>query len=178
MTIYKVPKFSGLSILLYFYSYLCRMRMKRTILLTLMTLANILLLVHVVMPHSHHDGIVCFSLSEINHHSHCTTHQHDDIGACCAEHCEHNEHHNHQNSEDCDLKDIVLRSDSDTHQDLIPCPNCLSLQYIIYTLNDLYLEEPQFGQWLVEKPYLENYTPPFVGTIKSLRAPPVSYFLG
>ena len=154
------------------------MRLKRQITLTLMILANIFLLAHVVLPHSHHDGIVCFSLSEIMH-QHTCSHQHDDIGACCAEHCENTQkHHHHDNPEDCDLKDIVLSGHQDLHEDILPCPNCLSLQYIIYALNDFYFEEPQFGQRLRQKPYLETYIPPFVGSIKSLRAPPVSYFLG
>lgn len=150
------------------------MRLKQIITLTLLISANIFLLAHSVLPHSHHDGIVCFSLAELAHQHHCSD-QHNDVGCCC----EHNKDgHHHANSEDCDLKDIVLRQQDDAHEDILPCANCLSLAYILYSLNEFYLEAPQFGERFREKPYLENYTPPFVGSIKSLRAPPASYFLG
>lgn len=152
------------------------MRVKRLAALTLLLLANMFLLVHAVLPHSHHDGVVCFSLSELLHQNHCSD-AHDDIGNCCCEHEEHSQHH-HANSEDCDLKEIVLRHDNTTHEDILPCPDCLSLLYSIYSLNDLYLLAPQFGQRLEIKPYLITYISPYVGTIKSLRAPPVAYFLG
>jgi len=150
-------------------------RVKQLFTLSVMILASMLLLAHAVMPHSHHDGIVCFSLTEIMHQHHCSD-QHDDIGHCCCEHNE-EEHHHHSNSEDCDLKEIVLRQSNDIHDDLLPCASCLSLLYTIYPLNDLYLLAPQYGQRLEQKPYVITYISPFVGTISSLRAPPVSYFL-
>lgn len=156
-------------------SYLCGMRVKQRITFALLLLANIFLLAHSVLPHSHHDGIVCFSLEELKHQTHCSGHYYD-MDECC-----HNEHsektHHHATHEDCDLKEIVLRNDNGFHDDLIPCENCLSLFYTLYTLNEFYLEAPEFGKQLQLKPYLENYTPPFVGSIKSLRAPPASYFV-
>jgi len=148
------------------------MRLKQIITLTLLIFANILLLAHSVLPHSHHDGIVCFSIEEIRHQQHCSDH-HDDVGCCC----EHGKNgHHHSNSEDCDLKEIVLRQQDTTHDEILPCANCLSLAYTLYYLNEFYFEAPQFGERLRQKPYLENYIPPFVGSLKSLRAPPVSYF--
>lgn len=155
-------------------SYLCDMKkVKRLITLSLLMLANIFLLAHTVLPHSHHDGAVCFSLEEIVHQHNCSG-QHDNVGNTCCEH----KHHHHSASEDCNLREIVLRQNNDLHDDILPCANCLSLLFTINPLSELYLEAPEFGQRLEQKPYLENYIPPFVGSIKSLRAPPVSYFLG
>lgn len=151
------------------------MRLKQIITVILLIFANTFLLAHTVLPHSHHDGIICFSLDELKHQNHCSD-QHDDIGSCCCEHDK--KTHHHANSGDCDLKDIILRQQDNGHKDILPCANCLSLAYTLYTLNEFFLETPEFGERLKLKPYLENYTPPFVGSIRSLRAPPVSYFLG
>lgn len=153
------------------------MRPKQLLTLTLLLLANFFLLAHAVLPHSHHDGIVCFSLEEMAHQNHCDDCQQEDIGDCCCNHHE-KTHHHHANSEDCDLKEIVLRQNSDLHEEILPCANCLSLLYTLYVLNELYSEAPEYGQRLQLKPYLETYIPPYVGSIKGLRAPPVSYFLG
>lgn len=85
--------------------------------------------------------------------------------------------HHQAHTEDCNLQELILRQQDNTHDDILPCANCLSLAYILYSLNEFYLEAPQFGERFRQKPYLVSYTPPFVGSIKSLRAPPVSYFL-
>ncbi|MDU1890661.1 MAG: hypothetical protein E6767_08225 [Dysgonomonas sp.] len=152
------------------------MRPKQLFTLTLLLFANFFLLAHAVLPHSHHDGIVCFSLEEIAHHGHCTDCHHSDIADYGCSH--HAENHHQHSLDDCNLKDLVLRQSNDTHDDILPCANCLSLLYTIYSLNDLYFEAPEFGQWLQLKPYLETYIPPYLGSTRSLRAPPVSYFLG
>lgn len=151
------------------------MRVKRIIALALLLLANMFLLVHTALPHSHHDGVVCFSLFELAHQAHCSD-PHDDMSACCGQ--EKHTHHHNANSEDCDLKEIVIRQDNGAHQDIIPCAGCLSLQYTIYSLNELFLLAPQYGEQLDLKPYIITYISPYVGTTSSLRAPPVSYFLG
>lgn len=151
------------------------MRPKRLIALTLLMLANIFLLAHVVLPHSHHDGVVCFSLEEMVHQHHCS-HNHVDACDCNCHHAEN--HHHHGDSEDCNLKEIVIRQDNNSHHEILPCATCLSLLYTIYSLNDLYLVVPEYGHRLVQKPYLITYIPPYVGTISGLRAPPASYFLG
>lgn len=151
------------------------MRLKRIVALTLLLLANMFLLVHTVLPHSHHDGVVCFSLFELTHQTHCSE-PHDDMGTCCGQ--EKHAHHHHTNSEDCNLREIVLRQGDNMHDDVVPCANCLSLQYSIYSLNDLFLLAPQFGERLDLKPYIITYISPYVGTTTSLRAPPASYFLG
>lgn len=141
----------------------------------MMVFANIFILAHAALPHSHHDGTVCFSLEELLHQNHYSD-INNDFSNCCSQN--HTKNHQHKNAENCDLKEIVLRQSNDTHEDMLPCDHCLSLLYVLYPLNELYLEAPEFGLFLVEKPYLETYIPPFVGSVRSLRAPPFSYFLG
>lgn len=151
------------------------MRVKRFITFTLLLLANMFLLAHSVLPHIHHDGVVCFSLQEIANHHHCSE-GHTDTYDCCCDHEKEKSHHHH-NSEDCDLKDVVIRQDT-SDEEIIPCEACLSLMFTIYPLNDLFLVEPEYEARLPYKPYLTTYISPYVGSIQSLRAPPVSYFLG
>lgn len=139
-------------------------------------LANIFFLAHAVLPHSHHDGIVCFSVESETQDCNCC-HTHDDLDQCCSQH-ESKNHHHHDHSEDCDLKKAVFRQADNLHEDIVPCADCLSLLYAIYSLNEFYTDAAEFGQWLEQKPYLITYTPPFVGSIRSLRAPPCILFLG
>lgn len=151
------------------------MKMRKIISLIMVIFANIFILAHVALPHSHHDGTVCFSLEELIHPNHCSDAD-NNFSDCCS--LNHTKHHHHQNSEHCDLKEIILRQTNNTHDDILPCDHCLSLLYILYPLNELYLEAPEFGLFAVEKPYLQTYISPFVGSIRGLRAPPFSYFLG
>ena len=141
----------------------------------MLLLANMFLLAHVVVPHAHHNGIVCFSLSELLHQNECPD-SHDDICDCSCDHGKES-HHHHSLPDDCDLKDIVLRQDNDQHTEIVPCADCQTLLYCIYSLNDLYLLAPEYGQRFVEKPYVITYISPYVGTTFGLRAPPVSCFL-
>ncbi len=152
-------------------------KVKKQLTLIVLLLANIFLLAHGVLPHSHHDGIVCFSLEELLHQHHYSD-IHKNTSDCCCSHEEADKTHHHDAShEDCDLKDVIVRQNNDTHEDILPCPTCLSLMYVIYLPNQFSFTLPQFGQWLEEKPYINNYTSPFTGSVRSLRAPPVSYFL-
>jgi hypothetical protein len=134
----------------------------------LLIFANMFLLAHSVLPHSHHDGIICFSLEEIKHRHHCYG-PHDDAGGCC-EHAE--KGCRHSLSESCGLKDIVIRQQGNAHEEILPCSDCLSLAYTLYSLNEFYFEAPLFGERFRQKPYSENYIPPFAGSVKGLRAPP------
>jgi hypothetical protein len=151
------------------------MRQNQQIILIILFFANIFLLAHAVLPHSHHDGVVCFSLEELAHQRDCSN-QHNDMGSCDCQ--QDNKGHHHTNFENCDLKNTVLCQQDSTHKKILLCINCLSLAYSLYSLNEFYLEAPQFGERFRHKTYSENYTTPFVGSTKNLRAPPVSYFLG
>lgn len=152
------------------------MRTKQLLTLILLLLANILLLAHSVLPHSHHDGIVCFSIEKLVDLPECSSLNTNNNDECCGKHTG-KSHHHHTNNDDCGLKEIVVRGGNEFHEEILPCENCLSLLYTVYSLNEFYFDAPSFGQWLDQKPYLDNYISPYVGTISSLRAPPASYFL-
>ncbi|MGE0077922.1 MAG: DUF6769 family protein [Bacteroidales bacterium] len=65
---------------------------QRNIAFTIILLANVMLLVHSLMPHHHHNGVVCFteshsqcSCNSNNHSNDCGTHHSsngDDSGCC------------------------------------------------------------------------------------------------
>ncbi|GEM_PF-4889522 len=77
-----------------------------------MLFANVFILAHGALPHSHHDGTVCLSLEELLHHNNCLNNN-TDGEVCCEQN--HTKHHHHKNAENCDLKEIVLRQDNDPH---------------------------------------------------------------
>ncbi|MDR1091447.1 MAG: hypothetical protein LBL79_10250 [Prevotella sp.] len=137
-------------------------------------MANIFMLAHAVVPHSHHDGIICFSSEELAHRKQ-TSARHDESG--CGEHNA-KSHHHPKTMDNCDLKDVVIRQNNHVHDEIVPCAGCLSLLFTFYTLNEFCLEKPLLEEALPQRPYIENYTSPIVGLISGLRAPPVSYFLG
>lgn len=151
------------------------MGVKRYITLVILLLANMVLLAHAILPHTHHDGVVCFSLEDIKDQHSCSKFK--DISDCCDGHETAQSSHHHHNSEDCDLRDVIIRQDTN-HEEIIPCEACLSLLYDIYSLNELFLVAPEYEERLAYKPYLISYISPYVGSTIGLRAPPVSYFLG
>ena len=123
-------------------------------------LAGMFLLSHAVLPHTHHDGIVCFA------HDYCH----------CSDNCtDQVEHHEHHNSDGCDLKDKIVRhSDSDDIENSYQIQDFLSLCCLGYHLCGLHLDPPDVSIYVRQKPYLIFYTSPCVSSVKSLRAPPVS----
>ncbi|GHV14030.1 hypothetical protein FACS1894169_02180 [Bacteroidia bacterium] len=137
-------------------------------------MANIFMLAHAVVPHSHHDGIICFSLQELAHQKQSSSQQNE--SDCCTHNAK--SHHHPRTIDGCDLKDVVMRQNDDVHDEIVPCANCLSLLFTFYTLNEFCLETPLLEEILPQRPYIENYTSPLVGLISGLRAPPASYFLG
>lgn len=141
----------------------------------LILMANIFMLAHAVVPHSHHDGIICFSLEELAHRKQASA-QYNELSDCCAH--DTRSHHHPKTVDSCDLKDVLIRQNDDSHHEIVPCADCLSLLFTFYTLNEFCLEKPLLEEALPPKPYIENYTSPLVGLISGLRAPPVSYFLG
>lgn len=123
-----------------------------------------LLQAHIILPHFHHDGIVCITKE----------------GNTDCLRCHSSEDHNHTKNhcsdtlDKCDIKQIVIRQ-NDLNEDLnsIFSINLLSLYCLIYPLSNLHLEFPDS---FVERDYVaysEIYTSPFTGSLKSLRAPPL-----
>lgn len=145
------------------------MNTKKIIIQICLMLACVLLQAHIILPHFHHDGIVCIT-QEGN--TDCLT---------CHSAQDHNHPKNHCSDtlDACDIKQIVIRqNDLDDELNNTYPINLLSLYCLVYPLSNLYLEFPDSGTERNQIPYTETYTSPFRGSIKSLRAPPSSSFLG
>lgn len=151
------------------------MRVKRFIAILLMTLANVFILVHAVVPHFHHDGIVCFDSTT---RPTCNTYNIDfGDSCCCMEIATEDAHHGHL--EHCNLSQIVERNGDPTDDSIIVKPtvttdlicvcalHCYSLLSLV-DLTSFTLEE--------YKPYLNTYNLPYVGSTFGLRAPPAPAF--
>ncbi len=131
------------------------MKVKHHISVFFLLTALFSLLVHTVLPHHHHDNLICVM----------ETHQ-------CDEPCEnydadHEKTHQHDSGEieDCTLKTLVLKNSESVIKFSNPVFICL------YLLSDV---ECIFDSSIPDRPkhYLEYFQPPFVLRINGLRAPP------
>ena len=155
------------------------MKVKKLLALTCILLANILLMAHSFVPHSHHNGMLCLQMTM---HSGIVEEDHNHgIGEFCKhsqeKHADGAEHNNHKDTEDCDLKTLMSRQMNAQRDVLDNVTFMATLFYSTYLLNSLYLDEPDFGLRLRLKPYLISYTTPCISAATALRAPPVC-FLG
>ncbi|PXV63773.1 hypothetical protein CLV62_11222 [Dysgonomonas alginatilytica] len=131
-------------------------------------LACIFLQVHIILPHFHHDGIVCITKEGNTDCLKCHSsvdHKH------AKDHCS-------DTLDKCDLKQIVMRQYDSNDDNSLHSMDLLSVYCLIYPLSNLHLEFPYYSTDWKQIPYFDNYTSPFTGSIKSLRAPPVSSFVG
>lgn len=143
------------------------MKTKKNIIQICLMLACILLQAHVILPHFHHDGIVCITKETST----------DCLRCHSAQDHKHAKNHCSQNLDACDIKQIVIRqNDLNDDLDTTNPVNLLSLYCLVYPLSNLYLEFPDSTTERNQIPYTDTYTSPFTGSIKSLRAPPS--FLG
>lgn len=144
---------------------------KKIIIQICLMLACVFLQVHIILPHFHHDGIVCITKGGNTDCLRCHS---------ASEDHNHAEQHCSDTLDKCDLKQIVMRQyDSENDMNSLHSIDLLSVYCLIYPLSNFHLEFPYstlFG--LREIPYSDNYTSPFTGSIQSLRAPPVFSFLG
>lgn len=142
--------------------------MKRIIGLSLLFLANIVVLAHAVIPHDHH-GKICISICNILSVSDTLNHKHESCRLGCGEHA-----HSGHSSKECTLNDLYTRSnessvssgDSDFtnfHSDFpVICYDAVPL------LEIQFYEELSFRQ----KPYLNSYYTYYLTHSLGLRAPP------
>lgn len=138
------------------------MKTKKFLIQICLMLACILLQAHIILPHFHHDGVIC-----IVNESHSVNDQ------------SHTKDHSAENEDSCDIKQIVVRqNDLDDHLDHSHAVKLLSQYCMMHPLSNLLLELPDSETERVQIPYTDTYTSPYTGSITSLRAPPVSSFLG
>ncbi len=139
-----------------------------TIFLT--SIINIIILIHVVIPHHHHGDVPCFKQdieqsccshdhNDSDHHN-CTSHQHSDKdGSCCM------------------FEKVLLlngQNEKNEHQ----CDVCMHnhnnqlIQAVLLVFKyEFYIPE---GDWTENPPYLITYHSIDASRISGLRAPPIA----
>lgn len=121
--------------------------------------AGLIMLAHALVPHVHHDGVICF----IQENAYATSD------------CDHNHGHNHQHGpfEDCKLKDLQIRPE--VNESITPDLSyqfLLTYQFVFFSFGlDLDLYPIELDR--ESKPYLLLYTSVLADSSHSLRAPPV-----
>lgn len=144
--------------------------MKRTIAISFLLLANIIILAHVIVPHHHHEGMpvafckISFSddNSERTHSSHSHSNGKDD--------------HSHDSEVNCTLCQLYIRAE--INSSLSSLASALAnlhidfpvICYNISTLTDIQESE---GLPFRQKPYTISYHSHYIVHSLGLRAPPV-----
>lgn len=119
--------------------------------------AGLILLAHAFIPHIHHSGSICF-IKEV---------------ACETPACSHDKEHKHGPLEDCKLNDLQIRPE--INESISPDLSdqfLLTFHLLFYTPEFILQKDIIEFNWQPE-PYLLSYTSVLVGSIYSLRAPPV-----
>lgn len=132
-----------------------------------MTLANVFMLAHAIVPHYHHDGIVCFNVNEhqqeILHQQECGHHHSEnDIG--------------HSELEHCNLQYIIERTGTSIDEDMSSFSVYLStLECACFLCYDNSFVSDQLllnGEKYYDT-YTNYYKTPYTGSHFGLRAPPM-----
>ena len=139
--------------------------MKRAIALSFFWLANIILLVHVVVPHHHHDlSTVCFLLS------HCAgneeTHKHASDSDC--------QQHDDENSrEECPLKNVYVKlENSKFFVDLNLDKHFQYPVLVLFPVKSIVKITDSGNLPFRQKPCLLSYCTEFIARSSGWRAPP------
>ena len=153
--------------------------MKRIIGLSLLILANIMILAHTVIPHHHHNGVetsICFFFC-INE---TTEHHHDhNLSFAHRQHCHDAETHEHddKSNDDCILRNLYLPSNqgkqlsSLNETDLLNAWDFFPL-FIVATDSNIEIKNDANLPFR-QKPHLASSYNHYVTHSLGLRAPPV-----
>ena len=140
---------------------------RRATAISLLFLANIILLAVTVVPHHHHGDMICFMAS------HCSGHEHD---TDCSHH-EHNPLHSHEHHGDancCKVEEWLLPNiePEHKHQHHCLCTTCNNNLFVA-VLPDLPKPDIKPVNLLFRQtPFEETYILVFVSQTLGLRAPP------
>ena len=142
---------------------------KRAAIISLLFLANIILLAVAVVPHHHHGDMICFTAS------HCCEHEHN---TDCS-HDEHNPSHTHEHNGDancCNVEEWLLPNiePNDKHAHFYFCVTCNSGYNLFASIIPGLPELPPQTECLPfrQAPFENTYISVFVSQICGLRAPP------
>ena len=139
--------------------------MKKAIPLSLLLLANIIMLAHTVVPHHHHNGVIV-AIFESAGKSKYENHDHD-----------HDYDHRHESnsaSEKCALNEVYTRSDESSK--IVSCQNSDPIPRDIFVapgiINKLGFAY-DYGIPFRQKPFIESRHYIFLSGSIGLRAPPI-----
>lgn len=153
------------------------MKFRRMIAILLMTLANVFMLAHAIMPHHHHEGLVFFSAEK----ECCSTTQHScsDHMECCTDSEAETEKEHQTHHDNCDLPQQVERDGRSINEGFSSfqlkkdiTDSCLCILCYVCNQSVVELDEITLGKYKRYTEYTETYTSPYVGAIFGLRAPP------
>lgn len=136
--------------------------MKKAIPLSLLLLANIIMLAHTFVPHHHHNGVIV-AILEGTSKSKYENHDHD------------HRHESNSASEKCALNEVYTRSDESSK--IVSCQNCDPIPRDIFVapgiINKLGFVY-EYGIPFRQKPFIESLHYIFSSGSVGLRAPPIS----
>jgi hypothetical protein len=146
--------------------------MKRALGISFLLLANVITLVHSVVPHHHHNGIpVAFAITHHEHsdieHDH---HLHDTAQPVKQE----GDSHKHTIAEECLLQTVYVKINHGERAFRLMDNGfdpffCLFVLYATYSIPEI----TDYGLPFWQKPYLISYLTEYISQSLGLRAPPV-----
>ena len=138
---------------------------KRAMTLSFLLLANIILLVHAVIPHHHHDLVCC------SPNAHCDdndeTHEHTADSGC-------QQHDDENKGKECPLKDVYMKPEND--KSLVDLNPHNDLQYpvlLLFPVKSMVKITDLKNLPFRQKPCLLFYYTDYLSQSLGLRAPPV-----
>lgn len=135
------------------------MKLRQWIIYCCCMFAGLIMLAHALVPHIHHDGIICFIQEN----------------TCSTSECGHDHGHDHKHGpfEDCKLKDLQIRPE--VNESITPdlSDQFLLTYHLLFFTSTFSLDLfPNELDWEF-KPYLLLYTSVLADSAHGLRAPPV-----
>ena len=143
------------------------MSLQRIIAIVLISLANIFILVHAVVPHHHHNDVVCFDVGK--HCCHSCPVEESNAGDC------HDADMHHSLLDQCNFVQFVERDDQSIQDGftVFAVDNDLLVATCSLRCYDLLaLETVQVVKYERYSLITNHYTCPYVASVFGLRAPP------
>lgn len=141
------------------------MMVSRRLSFILLMTVNLVVMLHAILPHHHHEEHVCFA------ESHCTGHTDHHEDACT--HSEQHQHHEHEDFESCTLNVTFLISDVKNQASDIDIQK-IQRSFVIYVLdNELKNHFSDRFAILQSNHFPDNLIKRMTSSTRILRGPPV-----
>ena len=141
------------------------MRLKKAISLFFLLLANVIILVHIAIPHIHHSNtVVCFGVTHCEEHDEAHSHSHDT--GCHT-------HDDGEGLEECPLKEQYVRFENITSLADYGLHNVQYPVLFLFAINLVVEITDLEGLPFRQNPYVPLFYSEFISQSIGLRAPPV-----